>query len=218
MESKNETLEENDKNVDNISEDNSEQEDGIPDGNDNNEATINMIDDVIDDFNNNVMPEANENFGVLELGRSTRTRQDVKRLTFAQVGHFNEKHNVFHQSTSKSYEYTTYKAVVIGNMLDKIEYVLSTGVSTGETICGGEPISLGQQLILEKGLKIFGKAGYEAIIKEMGQMDDRVTFEQVRISKMSATERRKAQTALVYLTKKRDGTIKGHAVYNSKPT
>ena len=52
--------------------------------------------------------------------------------------------------------------------MDEIEYVLGTGVSTDEEICGGDQLSLGQQIILEKGLKIFGKAGYEAIIKEMG--------------------------------------------------
>ena len=45
-----------------------------------------------------------------------------------------------------------------------------------------------------------------------------MAFEPVMISKMSATERQKAQIALAYLTKKRDGTIKGRMVYNDKPT
>ena len=104
----------------------------------------------LDDFNNNVMQEADENFGVLDLHRSTRSRQDVKRLTFTQVGHLDQKHIIFHQSTCETLEYLMCKATAIGNMLDEIEYVLSTGVYMDEAFCGGDQISLGQQLIFEK--------------------------------------------------------------------
>jgi hypothetical protein len=78
--------------------------------------------------------------------------------------------------------------------------------------------SCGQQYILQKGLKLFGKCGYDAICKELGQLDNRVCFDPIHIKDMTAAERRHAQVVLAYLMEKRDGTCKGCAVYNGKLT
>ena len=65
--------------------------------------------------------------------------------------------------------------------------------------------------------KIFGEKGYEAIKKEIGQLDDRGCFGPILINEMSQSERQKAQIALAYLTEKHDGTCKGCTVYNGTP-
>ena len=77
---------------------------------------------------------------------------------------------------------------------------------------------LGQQYILEKGLKKFGRKGYEAVKDEMGQLDDRGCFRPTHVKDLNGNERKRAQRALAYLTEKRDGRIKGQTVYNGKPT
>jgi hypothetical protein len=75
-----------------------------------------------------------------------------------------------------------------------------------------------QQYILQKGLKVFGKKGSEAATKELDQLHQRNAFTPIEIAKLSPEEKRKAMDALMFLTEKRDGTIKGRLVYNGKPT
>lgn len=78
--------------------------------------------------------------------------------------------------------------------------------------------SFGQQYMLQKGLKVFQDKGFEASLSEIKQQHDRGCFSPVSVSKMTPSERRKAQEALMFLTEKRDGRIKGRMVYNGKPT
>jgi hypothetical protein len=75
-----------------------------------------------------------------------------------------------------------------------------------------------QQYILQKGLKKFGQKGSDAATKELKQLHDRVCFEPISVADMSQSEIRKSMEALMLLTEKRDGTIKGRMVYNGKPT
>ena len=49
-------------------------------------------------------------------------------------------------------------------------------------------------------------------------MHDRVCFRPISVKSLSKEEKRKAQMALIFLTEKRDGTIKAREVYNGKPT
>jgi len=75
-----------------------------------------------------------------------------------------------------------------------------------------------QQFILEKGLKVFGKRGQEAAKKEMDQLYKRNCFTPVNVRDMTKSERKKAQRALLFLTEKRDGSIKGRTVYDGSRT
>ena len=75
-----------------------------------------------------------------------------------------------------------------------------------------------QQCTLEKGLRKFGKAGEDAVLKETGQLHDRQCFEPIRVEDMTAEEKCQAQMALTHLTEKSDKTIKGRTVHNGKPT
>ena len=76
----------------------------------------------------------------------------------------------------------------------------------------------GQQYILQKGLKVFGDKGKAASTKEVDQLINRGCFEPVSVKEMTPAERKRAMEALMFLTEKRDGRIKGRLVYNGKPT
>ena len=55
-------------------------------------------------------------------------------------------------------------------------------------------------------------------VKEVRQMHNRKCFEPTLVSDLSATERKKAQRAMMHLTEKRDRSVKGEMVCNGAPT
>ena len=71
---------------------------------------------------------------------------------------------------------------------------------------------------MKKGLKEFGDAGYEAALKEVAQLHKRTCFTPLPVKELTDEERRKAVKALLFLTEKRDKSIKGRMVYNGKPS
>jgi len=75
-----------------------------------------------------------------------------------------------------------------------------------------------QQYALKKGLQKFGERGSEGAMKELEQLHRRTCFSPVDVSTMTQEERVKAMVAIMLLTEKRDGSIKGCCVYNGKPT
>ena len=78
--------------------------------------------------------------------------------------------------------------------------------------------SLAQQHLFPKALKIWGDKAKAAARKEMDQLHNRGTFEPVHPEQCSASELKKAQNALTFVTEKRDGTIKGRTVYDGSGT
>jgi hypothetical protein len=72
--------------------------------------------------------------------------------------------------------------------------------------------SFAQQYILQKGLKVFGKKGHDASKKEIDQLHKRTCFAPLKVKEMKPSERKKAQMALMFLTEKRDKSIKGRMV------
>ena len=75
-----------------------------------------------------------------------------------------------------------------------------------------------QQCTLEKGLKMFGKRGEDAVLKETGQLHDRACFEPTRVKDMTPEKKRQAQMTLTCSTEKQDESVKGRTVHNGKPT
>ena len=65
------------------------------------------------------------------------------------------------------------------------------------------------QFSVKRGLKEFGKAGSTAVIKEMKQLDDRNVIKPVMYHTLTSDERYRALQYLMFLKKKRCGTIKG---------
>jgi hypothetical protein len=77
-----------------------------------------------------------------------------------------------------------------------------------------ETFSFIQTYSLNKGLKTFGDRGKEAAQKEMKQLHDRVVFEPILIADMTPQERKRAMESLIFLTEKRDGTVKARTCAN----
>ena len=71
-----------------------------------------------------------------------------------------------------------------------------------------------QQYSFEKGLKIFEERGEEAAMAELDQLHRRVCFTPISMKDLTAEEKRKAQLALMLLSEKSSGKIKGRAVYS----
>ena len=68
-----------------------------------------------------------------------------------------------------------------------------------------------------KRIKRFLKGGEKAALKELKQLHDRVCFSPISIAEL-IFEEKKAMEALMFLTEKRDKSIKERLVYNGKPT
>ena len=75
-----------------------------------------------------------------------------------------------------------------------------------------------QQCTLEKGSQTIGKSGKEAVLKEMGQLNNGACFKPMQVEDMTPEENSQAQIALTHLTEKQDKSIKGRTVCDGKPT
>jgi Reverse transcriptase (RNA-dependent DNA polymerase) len=65
------------------------------------------------------------------------------------------------------------------------------------------------QYSMKKGIQMFGKKGTDAVLKELKQLHDKETFNPVDPETIGPEDRRGALPCLMYLTEKRNGTIKG---------
>ena len=115
-----------------------------------------------------------------------------------------QNHNMFYQAVKKknSLQYDQEESIVLAWLIDNLN--LKT--------------QLGQQYTYLKGLKQFVKKEETGIEKEIGQLHDRTCFKPIHVKDMKANERRKAQIASAYLTKRSNGEIKGRLVFKGKPT
>ena len=159
---------------------------------------------------------------VQETRRSSRQTQPVDRLTYAQVAKkavsfedggtakLEHCHNLItqvHPNPDEDVTYSTQLAMVIARlMVDINEKATDQGAS------------FAQQYIFQKGLKVFGARGSAAALKELDQLHRRTCFTPLSIAELTPSEKKKAMEALMFLTEKRDKTIKGRMVYNGKPT
>ena len=65
------------------------------------------------------------------------------------------------------------------------------------------------QYSVKKGLKVFGEAGADAVVKELQQLHDRGVMTPKMKDELSQSERRSALQYLMFLKQKRSGQIKG---------
>ena len=65
------------------------------------------------------------------------------------------------------------------------------------------------QMSMRKGLKVFGKPGYAAVKKEMQQLHDRKVMQPVDQKALSPSQKKEALGYLMFLKRKRCGTING---------
>ena len=120
-----------------------------------------------------------------------------------------EKLHNLHATTTEdnTLEYEGEEAYVLARMITEIN--LSATLDSE---------NFAQQFMLKKGLAKFGDKGRDAAAKEMEQLHKRSCFRPVNVSEMKPSERKKAQHGLMFITEKRDATVKARLVYNGKPT
>ena len=159
------------------------------------------------------------------LCRSGRSTAQPERLTYPvnnqQVGQpksvkfedeaqaeLEQLHNLnFDPSKGKTLEYTEKNALIAAMVMIHMNQKATE-----------QGASFAQQYLLQKGLKVFGKKGEQAAAKELDQLHNRDVFGPILVSELTEEEKRKAPGSLMFLSEKRDGTIKGRMVYNGKPT
>ena len=78
--------------------------------------------------------------------------------------------------------------------------------------------SYSQQYQLGKGLKKFGEKGHQASSSELEQLHHRKCFYPVSFKDLTRYERLKAQMAMMLLTEKRYGKIKGRIIFDGRKT
>ena len=66
------------------------------------------------------------------------------------------------------------------------------------------------QMSMKRGLRMFGEEGYTAVRKEMQQLHDRKVMQPVKRKDLTPAQKREALGYLMFLKKKRNGTVKGH--------
>ncbi len=59
-------------------------------------------------------------------------------------------------------------------------------------------VSLGQQYIVNKGLKLFGDRGKKAALKELNQLHVRECFAPILISELTPEEKKKVQECIMF--------------------
>ena len=73
---------------------------------------------------------------------------------------------------------------------------------------GGAPEDT-PQMSMKRGLKEFGEDGYIAVRKEMQQLHDRKVMQPIKRKDLTPAQKREALGYLMFLKKKRNGTVKG---------
>ena len=107
---------------------------------------------------------------------------------------------------------------------DRIEYDSKTALHLARTMDEfrsrliEQGLSFAQQYTMKKGIKKFGEAGKIAATKEADQLYKRETFRPILVKDLSPSEKRRAQESFMFLTEKRDGSVKGRLVYNGAGT
>jgi hypothetical protein len=147
--------------------------------------------------------------GKLYVQNNKKTK---KKVVFAEdkLKQLEYCHNLMSQvkpTEEQTIEYGLNKAMLIARFIQDITRNVSE-----------HGASFAQQYILQKGLKVFGNKGHEALKKEIDQLHRRICFAPLKVKEMKPSERKKAQMALMFLTIKWDRSVKGRMVYNGKPT
>jgi hypothetical protein len=166
-----------------------------------------------------------------EVRRSTRTSRPVKRLKpnmtgMSYIQNDKKKRRIsFTKDELRQLEYChNLVAQVKPDEEMNIEYGSNEAMQIARFIqditmnVNKHGASFAQQYMLQKGLKVFGNKGHEASMKEIDQLHKRTCFAPLKVKEMKPSESKKAQMALMFLTEKRDKSVKGRMVYNTKPT
>jgi len=137
--------------------------------------------------------------------------EDIQRSMMNMQREIEYEHNLASQvspNPEMDIGYEEYESIVIARIIEtlKLRFMMGGGLSHG------------QQYLLQRGLKKFGKARHEAAFSELDQLHQRVVFEPIDVKPVVNDKFVLAQEALMFLTQKRCGKVKGRMVFNGKPT
>ena len=99
-------------------------------------------------------------------------------------------------------EEATVMAMFMQKYINKPEHPKITGVCNTQTYN------------LRKGILKYKDKGRNAVNKELTQLHNRKVFKPIHQSELTESEKKKAMNSLIFLTEKRDGTIKARACAN----
>lgn len=139
-------------------------------------------------------PEIDENPGVR---RTERVRYPPTRYGF---------HNI-KTPEQRTEEYDVETAAIIAKVMLHIQ--LSTAGMTTD-----EAYSFIQTYSIDRGIKEFGERGWSAGVKEMSQLHNREVFAPIHVHELTEEEKKKALESLMFLTEKRDKSIKARTCAN----
>ena len=159
-----------------------------------------------------------------ETRRSTRESRPVDRLIpsmqgqtylqkkvrFADEEKLEDGHNLITQTSPNPDEDAEYR-VELAMLIAR--YMVDINQTTKR-----KGASFLQQYLIKQGIKKYGQRGYDGALKELDQLHRRSSFTPVSVKSMTGKERQRAMKALMFLSEKRTGEIKGRMVYNGKPT
>lgn len=145
------------------------------------------------------------NYDIIQSTQTTRSGRATKapeRLGFLQ-------HHIFTQG-HKETEYTFESSKIIAKTIHYLNNIMHT--------CKHNSFYKFHNFVvtysLKKGLKEFGKKGYDAAFGEVKQLHDRVVFRPVNVNDLTPLEKKRALESLIFLVEKRDGRVKGRACAN----
>jgi hypothetical protein len=115
--------------------------------------------------------------------------------------------NIHVNKNGQVHEYTSTSRHIIATIMCLISDIT-------EDMTEIEAYNFAQTYSLNAGLKKFGTRGKEAAHKEMKQLHDRKVWKPVKITELTAREKKRAMESLIFLTEKRDGIIKGRICAN----
>ena len=139
-----------------------------------------------------------------EIQPNTRTRQPNRKYQDFYQFIMNQETNQNMNMEIK--EYSNEDAQIIATFLQHKITNQNMGKITG--VCNTNTYSL------NKGILKYGYRGKKAVDKELSQLHNRQVFKPVRLSELTQKEKQRAMNSLIFLTEKRDGTIKARACAN----
>ena len=184
------------------------QEDSIQADIPNNDSPTEQYDDSEEeDDEDEIMDETIEEEPT-QLHRSTRTSKPTERYQAYKEQGYSQ---IIHPSSNNVLEdYTEEEAKVLATIICQFNERMNTS-----------KIQQGNQFVvtysLKKGINEFGIQGRNSVLKEMQQLHDRKCFKPIAIGSLTQTERKRALESLIFLTEKKDGTIKARHCADGSP-
>ena len=156
---------------------------------------------VDDDQSTGVHDDQPSTAGVPKRNTVTRKKRKVKQ------NHFDDNfvYSMYSSSLTFSQSHITRNREHVHAIDALIQYGELTSNKSREVVNG---MLMSQQYHINKGLKVFGEKGREAVRSEMKQLDELEVVKPRNWSELSEGEKRNALPYLMFLTEKRDESIK----------